>query len=153
MAELMTTTIEKIDILKNLGEYLMQFNMPVGDAETSNVINILKFTELTIDGYTFKAHYNKANYQTHFYESCQIFGKDTPFLPFSIVVKCARLVLGDDHLVLVEMLESGKKVYCWGLMRDNDGNAMPMAKQNHGEKCSFEGFHFVLMSPEYFNFY
>lgn len=140
-------TLEKIQTIKNLGEYLVQFNFPLGTPDLAGMINILKITELTIDGYTFNCHYNKADYGDHFYVSCQLFGKNTPFIPFHLVVKTARLVLGDEHLTLLEVLENGRKTYCWGLMTDRDGKALIPNLKSSGEKCYHEGFEYTYLPP------
>jgi hypothetical protein len=79
--------IEKIDVIveqvKALGERLIPYNFPLADPAAEDDLVVLKTVEVVVEGYIVFIHYNKSDYGDHFLESFQIYGKNSPFLPFA----------------------------------------------------------------------
>jgi hypothetical protein len=143
----------KIDIFRNLGERLVPYNFPSGPVELEYYIAPLKKAEVEVDGYTVVFHLNRASYQDHYLETFQVFNKYAPFLPFHLVTKLARKVLGGHLLSLVEFYQDDKKIYCWSVCLDGRGRPMPSPVKEKSKQCIFEGFNYSYMTPEQLNLY
>jgi hypothetical protein len=138
--------------MRNVGEQLVPYNFPQADPKLENDLFILKTREMFVDGYWVMLHYNKADYKTYFVETFQVFGKKTPFLSFSLVVKLAKKFLGGHHLALSEILKDNRKIYCWTVAVDYDGRPM-VPPQKETQVCTFEGFQYAYVDPRHTNFY
>lgn len=149
----MDTFTEKVDRLKKLGDRLVRFNFPMASQELEKDISVLKKAEVDVDGYGLIIHYNKAHYDDYYLESFQIMGKYFPFLPFHLVVKLACKALGEDRLSLVEFIQDERKVYCWSVCKDLDGQVTDKPFLGKAEPCEFEGFAYHYLNPDYLNFY
>ena len=81
--------------------------------------------------------------------------RDTPFLPFGLIVKLAQKILGGHHLSLVEMLRGNRKIYCWTLLVDKTGRPKKSNIENseNVERCVYEGFEYGYIDPTTVNFY
>jgi hypothetical protein len=141
---------EEIINLKRLGEKLMIYNYPLGSRSDEDDLSPLKTGAFCVDGYDVVIHYSKADYQKYYLESIQIMGKDDPFLPFFLVCKIARKVLGDEALSFIEFLSDSNKVYCWTRSIDKIGNLMYPPQD---DECSYEGFNYACIKPNEVNFY
>ena len=139
--------------IKRMAEQLVPYNFPTVSPQDEEIINFLKFTEATVDGYDVILHFNKHDYGDHYLETFQVLGKEVPFLPFVLICKLAKLFLGEQKLSLVEVLKDGRKIYCWTLIRDKKGKAIAAPYQNKGEDCSYEGFQYSYVTPDKINFY
>lgn len=144
---------ESIEEMRNMGKHLIPFNYPLNSPQTENDINPLKLKQLTVDGYQILLHYSKADYGDHYLETVQIFGRCYPFLPFHLVVKIARKVLGGYNLSLVEMLRENRKVYCWSVYLDLNGRPIEPPKKRKVEHCIYEGFEYDYLDSNQVNFY
>lgn len=144
---------QHITEMRNLGEVLVPYNYPLAPAEWESDINILKMREITVDGYTVVAHYSKADYETHYLETLQLLGKNCPFLPFCLVCKLGSKFLGQDGLSLIEFFRDNRKVYCWTLTVDRDGQPIPNPYEPETEHCTYEGFSYHYMHPSQVNFH
>ena len=87
--------------MRSLGDFLMPYSFPRIDEE--GLIGDLKLREIPVDGYNLILNFSRNNYSTHYLETLQIFGKYSPFLPFSLVCKVGKMFMGDQHLALVEL--------------------------------------------------
>lgn len=143
----------KIEILRNLGEHLIDYNFPLGPMETEYDIACLKRTEVEVDGYTTVVHFNKAAYENYYLETFQIYNKHSPFLPFGLVAKLAQKVLGSHLVSLVEFYQKDHKIYCWSVCVDDRGRPIPSPMQEKTKLKTFEGFEYGYMMPEQLNLY
>ncbi len=150
-----TTNLDThISQMRSMGEFLMPFNQPKGDAEDEEAIDILKDREITVDGHELVCSYSKADFGDHLTESLTIFGQWSGFLPFGMVCKVARRFLGDEHLSLVDHYRDGRKWYVWTVCRSRDDVAIPSPyKDSKAEDQEFEGFRYKCMNPDTVNFY
>jgi hypothetical protein len=139
--------------MRALAEHLVPYNFPKAPADWEDDINILKAREVTIDGYSVVVHFSKADYGDHYLETLQILAKNAPFLPFVLLCKLAKAFLGDKELSLVEVIRDNRKVYCWTLTVDKDGNPIPSPFQQESEPCQYEGFRYSYMQPDQVKFH
>lgn len=143
----------KIEIARNLANNLVPLNFPMGPVELEYYLSPLKKGEAQVDGYSVVFHFNRALYKDHYLETFQLYNKYAPFLPFYLVTKLAKKVLGGHLLSLVEFYQDDHKIYCWSVCLDSRGR--PIASPSK-EKCKtkiFEGFEYMYMTPEQLNFY
>ena len=143
-----------IDSMRALGERLIKYNFPkVMPSAMEDDLSVFKQREAILDGYPVVLHYQKADYDNHLMETLQIYGKNSPFLPFSLVCKLGRRFLGPSHLSLVEIFKDNRKVYIWSVCVDKTGNAIPSPYEMEIEECIFEGFNYIYLQPSQVNFY
>lgn len=138
-----------VEEMKTLGEHLVPWNSPENEPDLS----VLKARQAVVDGYELCLYYTKSRFDDHCTEILQVWGNDSPFLPFNVVCKVARAFLGQSHLSLVELFKGNRKVYCWSLCVDHTGRPMPSPYQVEVEDCSFEGFKYSYMQPNQVNLY
>lgn len=141
-----------IEEVKNLGEVLVPFNFPQNDPALEDDLNPLKVRKTIVDGYDVTIYYSKADHNEFLLETVQIYADNHPFLPFSLVIKIARRFLGSDRLSLIEFMRMDKKVYCWTVYRNREGDAIdpPHDDLKH---FNYEGFEYTYLSPAHVNFY
>jgi hypothetical protein len=139
--------------MRTLADQLMIYNYPSVSPQDEDEINILKFHETTIDGYSVILHFNKHDYNDHYLETFQVLGKEIPFLPFSLICKLAQEFLGDQHLSLVEVMKEHRKIYCWTITRNKDGTPRISPYEEEGKDCIYEGLKYNYLSPDKVNFY
>lgn len=145
---------DHIKEMRAFGEFLMPYNFPQVKAEEEETVNAIKARDVEVDGYSLILHYSKSKYESHYLETLQILGKYAPFLPFSVVCKIGKKFLGDQHLSLVEILRDNRKIYCWSVVLDKDRNpTVGPYQKDEVEKCIYEGFEYIFMSPNQVNFY
>lgn len=144
---------QKIEIIRNLGEQLVDYNFPLGPMENEYDIACLKKNEVEVDGFSVVIHFNKAYYGKYFLETFQVYNKHAPFLPFCLVTKLAKKVLGSHLLSLVEFYQKDHKIYCWTVCVDERGRPIPSPIQEKSKIKNFEGFEYSYMHPEQLNLY
>ena len=144
---------EVISNARIIGEQLMCYNFPQADPRLEDDLNILKTKEVLVDGYSVILHYSKADYRTYYLETLQILGKNSPFLPFHLVVKIARKFLGNQKLTLVEPMRDNRKIYCWTVTLDRRGIAIDSPNQPPVEAQSYDGFKYTYLDAQHINFY
>jgi len=133
---------------------LIRYNYPLASPKLEDDILYLKHCEVLVDGYDLQLHYNKADYGTYHLITFQVIGKSIPFLPFNLVFKLARKALGTEHLSLLEIYKDKRKIYCWTLVIDKDGNPMEYPyKEEEVEHLEYEGFEYVYMNPNQAKYY
>jgi hypothetical protein len=144
-----------IESMRALGEILIPYNFPKAPLSTTTEddLAIFKQKEVVIDGYPIVLHYQKSDYDKHLIENLQIYGKNSPFLPFNLVCKLGKRFLGSYHLSLVEIFKDNRKIYIWSVCVDKHGKSMPGPWETETEECVFEGFNYLYMQPNKVNFY
>ena len=149
----MSSFDDKIELMRNLSESLVPYNFPLAPADMEFYISPLKKGEVEVDGYTVIFHINRALYGDHYLETFQMYNKYAPFLPFCLVAKLARKVLGGHHLSLVEFYQEDHKIYCWSACLDMRGRPISSPVKERSKPCVFEGFNYRYMTPEQLNLY
>lgn len=144
---------EKVEMMRNLSEILVPYNFPSGPVELEYYIAPLKRCEAEVDGYSVVFHLNRAKYNDHYLETFQVHNKYAPFLPFHLVAKLARRVLGGHHLSLVEFYQGEHKIYCWSVCLDDRGRPIDSPIKEKSKPAEFEGFRYVYITPEQLNLY
>jgi hypothetical protein len=143
---------DKIDVIvqemRNLGEQFVPYSTP----QNENDISILKTRQVTIEGYDLVLYYTKSKFEEHGTEVLQIYGQRMPFLPFYLIFKLARLFLGDLQLSLVELYKENRKIYCWTVNKDLEGNFIPLP-DGFAEECVYEGSKYYYLQPHQVSFY
>lgn len=142
-----------IEEMRNLGNHLIPYNYPLVPQAEEDDIGPLKVREVTVDGYSLLLHYCKSDYDTHLVETLQVYGRNFPFLPFSLVCKLAQKFLGDHHLSLVELLKEDHKIYCWTVVVDRKGRPVPSPFNVKTESCEYDGLQYSYMLPNQVNFF
>lgn len=143
----------KIEITRNLANDLVPLNFPIGPVDLEYYISPLKKGEVSVDGYTIVFHFNRALYNNHYLETFQLYNKYAPFLPFYLVTKLAKKVLGGHLLSLVEFYQDDHKIYCWSVCLDQRGRPIASPAKEKCKQKFFEGFEYSYMTPEQLNFY
>lgn len=144
---------EKLEVMRKAAEVLVPYNFPLGPVDLEYYIAPLKKCEVEVDGYTIVFHVNKAMYNDHYLETFQVHNKHAPFLPFHLVVKLARRVLGGHHLSLVEFYQGERKIYCWSVCLDDRGRPIISPIKEKFTTKSYEGFQYMYITPEQLNLY
>jgi hypothetical protein len=142
-----------IDGLRRMGDVLVPYNFPRAHVDFEEDISDFKRADIDADGYSIILHYNKADYGRYYLETAQILAKHAPFLPFHLVVKLARKILGGHCLSLVEFYQENRKIYCWSVCLTKDGKPVPSPTDRKSLSCEFEGFTYKYMHPSQLNFY
>lgn len=142
-----------IEDMRNLADFFVPYSYPSVSPVDEEMVNYLKFKELDIDGYRIVLHLNKHDYGTHHLETFQIVGKDVPFLPFCLVTKLVKRMLGSHNLSLIEVFKDGRKIYCWTVMTNNSGQPIDAPFKHEAETLSFEGLKYSYVKPEDVHFY
>lgn len=145
---------QKINMLKTLGEHLVPYNYPRASQQEDLQVHYLKHIDIEVDGYKLQIHYNKADYGDKALITFQITGRNNPFLPFLLVLKVARKCLGDKYLSLLEIYRDKRKIYCWTLVQDNDGNPIQYPyEEDQVTHLEYGGFEYTYMNPNQAKYY
>jgi hypothetical protein len=145
---------EIVDDVRAMGDMLIPYNFPkVKPPIGEDDLAFFKERECLIDGYPVVLHYHKSDYDKHLMETLQVYGKNSPFLPFCVVVKLGKAFLGPHHLSLVELFKDNRKIYCWSLCVDRRGRPIPSPYDVQTEQCHYEGFDYLYLQPNQVNFF
>lgn len=145
---------EVVDQMRTMGDMLIPYNFPKSPpSHGEDELAIFKERECLIEGYPVIIHYQKGDYDRHLMETLQIYGKNSPFLPFSVICKLAKAFLGPHHLSLVELFRDNRKIYCWSVCVDRRGCPIPSLYDVETEQCNYEGFSYLYMQPNQVNFF
>lgn len=139
--------------MKAIAEMLIPHCFPKVPVTEEDDLEVLKQREAVIDGYTVMMLYQKADYETHFMKTLQIYSKNNPFLPFSLICKLGKKFLGSDYLSLVEVYKDGRKIYIWNVFTDTYGEAIAPPYDIPTEECHFEGFNYSYLQPSQVSFH
>lgn len=144
---------EILEKIKIVGNQLVPYNFPVvPPLVLENELNLIKQKEFVVDGYSVVLHFNRSDYTDHYLEILQVHAKYGTFLPFAVVAKLAKCVLGSHGLSLVEIFKDDRKVYCWSIVLDKSGRPVDV-KIKKSKVCVHEGLQYNLMNPKQVNFY
>lgn len=130
-----------------LGERLVRYNYPMNSPKLEEDIHVFKLNRTIVDGYRVCIYFSKADYGDHALEIVQIYGENSPFLPFCLVAKIGQKFLGSHHLSLTEWPKSNRKIYCWTVCVDKRGRPIQPPYKLESEICDFEGFKYAYMQP------
>tara|TARA_Y100000034_G_scaffold117103_1_gene156210 strand:+ start:316 stop:768 length:453 start_codon:yes stop_codon:yes gene_type:complete len=142
-----------VEEMKALGEQLIPYTFPQASLETEKDIKVLKQREFVLDGYDVVVCYSKADYGENFLETLQIQAEHYPFLPFNVVCRIGVEFLGDDCLSLIEVVKTGRKLYCWTLQIDKADGTCIIPDEEAAVPCSYQGLDFSSVNPDSVNFY
>jgi hypothetical protein len=142
-----------VNEIKSFGNYLIPYNCPKVTPFEEAEINVLKSTEITVDGLGIVIFYSKSDWNTHFVTTLQITGRYIPFLPFSLVCKIGKRILGEKYLSYVDLMIESKKVYCWTLVSDKDNNPIQSPYKDEVSDCVYEGLSYTSLKSSKVNFY
>lgn len=143
----------KIEMMRDVADELVPYNFPMGPVELEYHISPLKKGDVEVDGYTIVFHFNRAFYNDHYLETFQLYNKYAPFLPFHLVAKLAKKVLGGHMLSLIEFYQEDHKIYCWSVCLDDRGKPIYSPIKEQSKPKVFEGFRYHYMTPEQLNLY
>lgn len=143
----MTDITKIVAEMRSMGDYLARIRNPEMLLDDEEQISVLKSREIVVDGYDVLVHYGKVLSNGRLIECLQCQGRIDPFLPFFLVFKIARKFLGDKHLCFIDTYIDNKKVYCWTLKTDWDGNPLAV-RDGVIEVVDFEGMSFSYLDPQ-----
>jgi hypothetical protein len=145
---------EIIDRMRGMGDILIPYNFPNNHSYlVEEELAIFKEREVIIDGIPLFLNYQKSDYKDYFVETVQIFGKNSPFLPFNIVCKIGKRFLGGHHLSLVEVFKDNRKIYIWSVCVDERGRPIALHNDIKTEQHEYEGFIYQYLQPNQIDFY
>ena len=148
-----TNLNKHIEEMKKMGDHLVPHTFPQASLEAEKDIKTLKQRSITVDGYDIVVCYSKSEYDDNFLETLQIQAEHYPFLPFNVVCKLGVKFLGDDCLSLIEVVKSGRKLYCWTIAVDKEDGQRIIPDEEASVPCSYEGLDFSSVNPDSVNFY
>jgi hypothetical protein len=138
--------------IKRLGDILVPYNFPQNDPSLEDDLNAIKVRRMVVDGYGISLYYSKADHNDFVLETVQLYANNHPFLPFSLVVKVGRAFLGSDKLALIEFMRVDRKIYCWTVYRNYQGEAIDPPHEDL-KHLNYEGFEYTYLNPAQVNFY
>jgi len=147
------TLAQHVKEMKGMGDHLITYTFPQAPLESEKDIKILKQRDIVVDGYDVVVCYSKADYGENILETLQIQGEHYPFLPFNVVCKLGIMFLGDDCLSLIEIVKTGRKLYCWTLATDKTDGMRISPDEEASIPCSYQGLDFSSVNPDSVNFY
>jgi hypothetical protein len=142
-----------LENLRRVADYLVPYNYPLAGMELEDDIGALKRIEMAVDGYELVVCFNKADYEDYYLETFQIFSKNGIYLPFHLIVKLAKYMLGSYHLSFIEFYQDNRKVYCWSVCIDDRGKPIPSPNEEDAVAREYEGFEYMQMHPSQINLY
>ena len=131
--------------LKAASNLIVNFTFPKISPSEESDFDFLRSATICVDGSLINIYYTKSDYNSHFFETVQIIGEHSPFIPFLVVLKVGKVFLGDGTLTLTEFYQKNRKVYCWNLITNKDGEKFESILIQ-GEKCNFEGHDYTYIS-------
>jgi hypothetical protein len=137
--EILDRKIEQSKILASALKKYTSLNNPESfDSE----LLLLKKNLITIDGYNVIFHYTVSSYSQYKLENLQIYSVDFPTLPFSIVVKFAKLFYKDTKTSFLETEKESKKVFCWMVLENEQNKEKLHPIEQYSEKMEYDGYKF-----------
>lgn len=130
--------------LKRASELIINFTYPKSSTIEEANYDFMRSAKACIDGFLLNIYYTKSDYESHFFETVQIVGEYSPFIPFHVVFKIGKAFLGEENLGLTEFFQKNRKVYCWNMITTKDGQQMS-SELLRGQKCNFEGCKYTLI--------
>lgn len=149
--EIIDSKIEQSKILANVLKKYTSLNNP---ASFENEILLLKKNQVNIDGYEIIFHYTISNYSQYKLENLQMYSVDFPVLPFSVIVKFAKIFYKNLETSFLETEKESKKVYCWIVLENEDNKEMLHPVSQYSEPMEYDGYKFnyiKLSMPDFIN--
>lgn len=137
--------------MRNLSKMLVDQTYPNVSFEEELVVLPLKCRTIVVDGYEISVNFSLSNFEKHDIESVQIQSVYTPFLPFNIVCRIAKIMLGYEHICYVDFIKQNKKIYCWTVKKTKYGR--PMLPKEDLRMAFYEGFEYAISNPGSINLY
>lgn len=134
-----------VNDLKRASELIINFTYPKSSTIEEANYDFLRSSRACIDGFLLNIYYTKSDYDIHFFETVQIVGEYSPFIPFHIIFKVGKAFFGEENLTLSEFYQKNRKVYCWNMVVSKNGTQMSSDLLN-GQKCDFEGCKYILIN-------
>lgn len=134
---------EVVENLKRIAELLIPHTYPLASPDDEEAVLPLKSSRVCVDGYWLAVCYSRAKREKHLIEVLQIESVHAIFLPFNVVLKVARIFLGDQDLAYAEFYKRDKKVYCWAKKSKGPRTVPP---NDLTRQVTFEGFNFRVMT-------
>lgn len=144
---------QHVEDMKKMAEQLIPYTFPQASLETEKDVKELKQREFAVDGYDVVICYSKADYGDSFLETLQIQAEHYPFLPFNVVCKIGVEFLGEECLSLIEVVKTGRKLYCWTVQTDKHDGTCILPDEEVSVPCSYQGLDFSSVNPDSVNFY
>lgn len=141
---------EQVDRMRKMAEMLIPHTVPLGTPQDEQDVLILKQRHIDMDGYELVSCLSAADYGKYNLWTLQLQGVHTPFLPFHLVCKLGRLILGSRHLSYLPFSKDSKMTYCW-ILRKRGRRVLPPMK--HSKKTQYEGFEYSLTDPSTVDLY
>lgn len=139
--------------MKSFGNFLVPYSYPQRSIEDDNDISVLKTQNAMVDGYNLTLFYSKANYNEHFLEVVQVSARYTAFLPFFLVCKIGKKFLGDKHLSYIDFYRDYRKIYCWNVFTNKEGEAISPIYDREVSENTYEDLNYKLLNYDDVKFY
>ena len=78
--------------LKAASNLIVNFTFPKISPSEESDFDFLRSATICVDGSLINIYYTKSDYNSHFFETVQIIGEHSPFIPFLVVLKVLLLV-------------------------------------------------------------
>lgn len=134
---IITKLKQHIEEMKNLAEILIPYTPPKYPKDDD--ISWFKSRDIIVDGIPIIAHYSIIDYGDLKPIVLTIGAKNSPFLPFGLVCKIARMFLGNENLSLFEYTKEGSKIYSW-MVLFQEGIAVKNSQIENAEHENYNGF-------------
>lgn len=133
---------DKIEQSKILAGVLKKYTSLNNPASFENEILLLKKNQINIDGYEIIFHYTISKYSQYKLENLQIYSVDFPVLPFSIIVKFAKIFYQNIETSFLETEKESKKVYCWIVLENEENKQKLHPVTQYSEIMEYDGYKF-----------
>jgi broad specificity polyphosphatase/5'/3'-nucleotidase SurE len=137
--EILDNKIEQSKILAGVLKKYTSLNNP---DSFENEILLLKKNQINIDGYEIIFHYTVSTYSQYKLENLQMYSVDFPVLPFSVIVKFAKIFYRDMETSFLETEKESKKVYCWIVLENEENKETMHPVTQYSEKMEYDGYKF-----------
>lgn len=137
--EMLDNKIEQSKILAGVLKKYTSLNNP---DSFENEILLLKKNQINIDGYEIIFHYTVSTYSQYKLENLQMYSVDFPVLPFSVIVKFAKIFYRDMETSFLETEKESKKVYCWIVLENEENKEAMHPVTQYSEKMEYDGYKF-----------
>lgn len=141
---------KKIEEIKLIGYFLRPYSFPPAPIALDEQMTSLKTNLLTVDGYKVVTVYNTSTYDTNTMMNLQIYSYSGTILPFDVCFKIADLILGVRDVSVIEVERSGRKIYCWSVVEDQDGQRLPCGNHPKARKIDYKGKEIVFIDATSF---
>lgn len=136
------TLDRKIEQSKILAIALKKYTSLNNPESFDSELLLLKKNLIIMDGYNIIFHYTISSYSQYKLENLQMYSVDFPTLPFSIVVKFAKLFYKNINTSFLETERESKKVFCWMVLENEQNKEKLHPVEQYSEKMEYDGYKF-----------